>query len=332
VTATDGVEMPADKRALVAKATRLEWLTIAYLLSAIFFIYLTLGSSQAMKTAWFEDIISLVPAIAFLVAARVRRRAPTEQFPYGFHRSVSIAYLCASLALFAMGTFLLYDSVSALLSFEHPSIGSVQIFGAPIWLGWLMLPALVWSGVPAAIIGRAKLPLAAALHDKVLLADAKMNKADWLTATAALVGVLGIGLGMWWADAVAASVISLDILHDGISNLRTVVADLMNSKPTTVDHSAADPLPTRIENELKKRAWVADARVRMREEGHVFFGEAFVVPADDRDLTARIEDTTRDLQALDWRLHELVITPVHDLDRTPAPEGRSPTRVSSPRR
>jgi hypothetical protein len=106
----------------------------------------------------------------------------------------------------------------------------------------------------------------------------------------------------------------------------------MNSKPTTVDHSAADPLPTRIENELKKRAWVADARVRMREEGHVFFGEAFVVPADDRDLTARIEDTTRDLQALDWRLHELVITPVHDLDRTPAPEGRSPTRVSSPRR
>ena len=332
MTATDGVEMPADKRALVAKATRLEWLTIAYLLSAIFFIYLTLGSSQAMKTAWFEDIISLVPAIAFLVAARVRRRAPTEQFPYGFHRSVSIAYLCASLALFAMGTFLLYDSVSALLSFEHPSIGSVQIFGAPIWLGWLMLPALVWSGVPAAIIGRAKLPLAAALHDKVLLADAKMNKADWLTATAALVGVLGIGLGMWWADAVAASVISLDILHDGISNLRTVVADLMNSKPTTVDHSAADPLPTRIENELKKRAWVADARVRMREEGHVFFGEAFVVPADDRDLTARIEDTTRDLQALDWRLHELVITPVHDLDRTPAPEGRSPTRVSSPRR
>lgn len=37
------------------------------------------------------------------------------------------------------------------------------------------------------------------MHDKVLHADAKMNKADWMTAAAALVGVLGIGLGWWWA-------------------------------------------------------------------------------------------------------------------------------------
>jgi hypothetical protein len=32
--------------------------------------------------------------------------------------------------------------------------------------------------VPAALLGRAKLPLAGALHDKVLHADATMNKAD----------------------------------------------------------------------------------------------------------------------------------------------------------
>lgn len=145
-----------------------------------------------------------------------------------------------------MGAFLLWDSVTALLSFEHPSIGTVRLFGTPIWLGWLMLPALVWSAVPAALLGRAKLPLAGALHDKVLHADATMNKADWLTAGAAMVGVLGIGFGLWWADAVAASVICLDILHDGVRNLRTVVADLLDSQPTTVDHDAPDDAPERV--------------------------------------------------------------------------------------
>ena len=48
-----GSELPPDKAKLMRKATRLEWLTLAYLSSAVFFIYLTLGSSQAMNTAWF---------------------------------------------------------------------------------------------------------------------------------------------------------------------------------------------------------------------------------------------------------------------------------------
>jgi divalent metal cation (Fe/Co/Zn/Cd) transporter len=85
------------------RAVRLEWLTLAYLLSAVFFIYLTLGASQAMKTAWFEDILSLIPPAVFLVASRYRHRDPDERFPYGFHRVVTIAFLCAAVALFAMG-------------------------------------------------------------------------------------------------------------------------------------------------------------------------------------------------------------------------------------
>jgi len=154
-----------------------------------------------MKTAWFEDILSLIPAAAFLVASRVRHQGPDQHFPYGYHRAVTVAFLCAALALFCMGAFLLFDAVSALLAFEHPTIGTVVVLGQQVWLGWLMLPALLWSAPPAAALGRAKLPLAEALHDKVLHADATMNKADWLTAGAAMVGVLGIGLGLWWADA-----------------------------------------------------------------------------------------------------------------------------------
>jgi cation diffusion facilitator family transporter len=316
-------ELPPDKHAKLVKAVRLEWLSIVYLLSAIVLLYFTLGSSQAMKAAWVEDILGLTPPVAFLVASRVRRRHPNDKFPYGYHRATSIAYLCASVALLALGAFILYDSVSKLLKFEHPPIDLVKPFGdQPIWLGWLMLGALAYSAVPQVVLGRRKLPLAKELHDKVLFADAEMNRADWMTAGAAMLGVVGIGLGLWWADSVAASIISIDIVRDGYKNLQVAVDDLMDKEPTVVDHSRADPLPLWIKNELMLMDWVKDAEVRLREEGHVFVGEAFVVPVDNEDLVNRLERANEHLLGLDWRMHELVIAPVREIDR-PEPAGDS---------
>ena len=308
-------ELPPSKEQAHARAVKLEWITLAYLTSAVIFIYLTLGASQAMKAAWLEDMLSLLSPAVFLIADRIRDRAPNEEYPYGYHRAVTIAFLCASLALFLMGALLLFDSIMKLVSFEHPSIGVVQPFGSPVWLGWFMIPALLWSAIPAAILGRIKLPLARELHDKVLHADAEMNKADWLTAGAALVGVIGIGIGWWWADGVAAAVISLDILYDGTKNLRAVVADLMDQRPTSVDHKTNDPLPTRVKNEMEKLPWVKEAQVRLREEGHVYFGEVIVVPSDERGLVGNIEAAQDMLHGLDWKLHEVVIMPVSAIER-----------------
>jgi cation diffusion facilitator family transporter len=319
----DHHELPPDKHRKLVKAVRLEWLSIGYLLSAIVLLYFTLGSSQAMKAAWVEDILGLTPPIAFLVASRVRNRQPNDRFPYGYHRATSIAYLCAAVALLALGAFILYDSVTKLAMFEHPPIDLVKPFGdRPIWLGWLMLAALAYSAVPQVILGRLKQPLARELNDKVLYADAEMNRADWMTAGAAMLGVIGIGLGLWWADAVAASIISVDIVRDGYKNLQVAVDDLMDKEPTVVDDARADPLPLWIKNQLMTMDWVKDAEVRLREAGHVFTGEAFVVPVDDHDLVGRIERANQRLLDLDWRLHELVIAPVREIDRPePAGEG-----------
>jgi cation diffusion facilitator family transporter len=318
MTVTQHAELPPDKERVHQRAVKLEYITIAYLISTVFFIYLTLGASQAMKAVWFEDLFSLIPPIAFLIASRTRTKKADEQFPYGYHRAVGIAYLSSSIALLAMGIFILYDSVSKLISFEHPPIGLVQPWGDPIWLGWLMLPALVWSGIPAAILGRMKLPLANTLHDKVLYADAEMNKADWLTAAAGIVGVIGIGFGLWWADAGAAIFISLDITHDGFKNLKRAVADLMDRRPIRVDGSGVDPVTARVGTELEKRDWVAAAEVRLRDEGHVFFGEITIVPTDERNSLDRLDEARELIRSLDWRLHDVVVT----LARTPVEDSR----------
>src|ERR671910_1185101 len=302
------LELPPESQQTLRKARRLKWLTIAYLVSAVVLLALVLGSSQAMKTAWIEDLLSLIPPIAFLVAMRFNSCDPTGRFPYGFHRMVSIAHLCSALALFVMGTYLLVESIIKLVTAEYPTINSVEIFGQTIWLGWLMIPALAWSALPAVFLGRAKIPLAEELHNKVLYADAKMNKADWLTAGAAMVGVVGIGFGLWWLDAVAAALISLDITKDGISNLRRAVVDLMDQAPTTIDEDEVDPLCDRLATMLQDLDWVEEVALRLREEGQVYFGEALVVPSDEID----IEDALERARDLDWRIHDLALTPVRE--------------------
>ncbi len=330
MTDREQLEFPEDKERVFRKAIRLEWLTCAYLLSAVVLLYLTLGNSQAMKAAWLEDVLSLAPPVAFLIAARYRRRPPNENFPWGYHRAVSLGYLGAALALLLLGAYIFFDSLLKLVTQDHPPIGVVQLFGEEIWLGWLMLAALIWSAVPAFFLGRVKLPLAAELHEKVLYADSKMNKADWLTASAAMVGVVGIGFGLWWADAVAAIAISLSVMHDGYVNVRAAGTDLMDSRPTRYDSSEAHPLIGRLEEELRGMSWVREARVRLREEGHVFTGEAHVVPRSDERLTENLARAQQELMSIDWRLHDLVIAPVSEIGRPGSrTEHRGPIRAGA---
>ena len=325
-------DLPAERRRDRDRARRLEWVTIGFMLSIITLLYFTLGSSQAMKTAWVEDILSLIPPIAFLVATRFESRAPTERFPYGFRRAVAIAFLCGAVALTAMGAFLLYEAVMTLLMKEHPTIGTVEVFGRQVWLGWLMMASLVYSVIPPVILGRMKQPLAKRMHDKALAADADMNRADWLTGLAAIAGIFGIAMGWWWADAAAAAVISLDILHDGWKNLTQVVRDLMDERPTPVGETEPDPLPRRMEERLLAMEWVEDAAVRLREEGHVLTGEAFVVPRGDDGLVEKLDRAGSELKALDWRLYDLSVVPVRTLrGAAPAPDGRQPAEAASAR-
>ena len=313
-----GAELPEAQERANRKAIRLEWISLAYWLTAIVALYFALGQSQAMKAAWVEDILALFPPIAFLVASRFRHREPNGRFAWGYHRSITVAYLVATAALLALGLFIFLDSVHKLLAGTHPPIGMVEIFDWQLWSGWVMLAALAYSGLPPLILGCMKRKLADELHDKVLFADAKMNTADWLTASAAATGVIGIGLGLWWADAAAAIVISLDILHDGQKYLRESMGDLMDEHPKTYDESKPDPVVGQIRQELESVAWIEVAAIRTREHGHLISGDVWIVPAGaEEGLAERVERLGERLHALDWRVHDIAIAPVTSLEDVP---------------
>jgi cation diffusion facilitator family transporter len=307
-------ELPSHLQAVQRRAVRLEWITIAYMTSAVVLLALTLGQSQAMKAAWIEDLLSLLPPAAFLIAAKVRDRGSSEKFPWGMHRAVSIGYVFAALALLALGLYILFDSVLKLVLAEHPPIGVIELFGEQVWLGWVMIAALLYSGIPAVLLGRAKRKIADDLHDKVLYADAEMNRADWMTVAAAIVGIIGIGFGLWWADAAAAIFISLDIVRDGYKNVRAAVHDLMDARPRRHDAREFHPIVEQMNEALEQCEWVEHGAVRLREEGHVFTGEVLVVPRTEDDLVERLSTLADDLLALEWKLYDIVVVPVKEID------------------
>ncbi|HLT84869.1 MAG TPA: cation transporter [Phototrophicaceae bacterium] len=317
-------ELPDEEQAALRKAIRLSWLSIAFLVTAVTGVYLAMGSSQAMKAAWMEDLLSFIPPIAFLVAVHRTRKRPTPEHPYGYHRAVGVGHLVAATALLAMGAFMVFDSASGLVKAEHPPVGLMELGGNVVWSGWLMIAVLAYTAVPPVLLGRAKMPLAQQLHDRVLYADADMNKADWMTAVGGIVGILGIGLGLWWADAVAALFISGSILYDGVTNMRVAVSALMDARAETYDGQDPHPLVPQIDERLSALPWVASARSRVRDQGHVFHVESFVVPVDGYAPT--LEDLTAaraSVVELDWKIDDMVLAPVTELPEQLLPEAEN---------
>lgn len=313
-------ELPPAQAAALRRARRLEFATLAFMASAITAVYFTMGSSQAMRTAWVEDLLALVPPLAFLVAARYGGRLPTADHPYGFHRATGIGHLTAAVALLGVGVSLVVDSGLGLIRGEHPPIGTTQLFGHTIWSGWLMILAMIYTGIGPLILGRLKLPLAEQLHDKVLYADADMQKADWTTAVATIVGVLGIGVGLWWADATAALVVASSIVRDGWRNLRYSTGALMDERARTFDDKAPHPLTVEVDRTLQSLDWISESRARIRDQGHVFHVEAFIRarPGEEASLD-RLEEAVNRLRLLDWKINDVVLMPVRELPETIPP-------------
>lgn len=301
--------LPAELRDTMARAVRLEYWNIFWTLSIIVTMGLVLGQSETMKTAWIEDTLGLVPPIMFLFAAHMERHAHrSRRFPFGFERVNGLGFFVAAVALTAVGGLLLANALMALWSAEHATVGSIVVLGQDIWLGWLMIAAQIYSLIPPLFIGRKELPLAEALNDKLLHTDALMNKANWLTGAAGLAGIIGLGMGWWWADSVAAAIISVDVLNDGIKALRSSTAELVDGAPRALSSAELSKDAQKLSDHLEQA--FPDTTIRLRETGRLIRAEvhdAYPPPESrhPRDYWPGDEDRA-------WRLAQVSFIPPVD--------------------
>lgn len=307
-------ELPPDKAKLVEKSKHIEMWSFGAQVSIIAVLGLVMGSSQAMKTMWLEDMLSMIPTIAVLAGIYVSKWQPDEHFNYGYRRSVQIGFLAGAVALFGFGMFLFGDSIYVLLAGERPTIASVDLFGHRVWLGWLMIAALVYSSIPPMILGKLKRPVATELHDKAMYVSATIDKGDWLSGLAAVLGIFGIALGYWWADAAAGAFISFEIIRDGWKALKNSTFQLMDMRPTSVDEKEPDEVIKKVEKEIQTLGWVRDSSIRLREVGDTISGDAFVVPVNEDGLLQKLGEAGERIKSLDWRIQDFNFIPVSTLE------------------
>jgi divalent metal cation (Fe/Co/Zn/Cd) transporter len=316
-------EFPNEQAHAREQTKRVSWLSIVLLDTASMVLFFTLGQSEAMKTAWVSDLLTAIPPIALLVAMRFELREPTTRFPFGYTRSVAIAFLVTSGVLSLFGLYLLYDALSKLVTQQRPPIGTMELFGRHFWSGWAMIAGLSFSLLCGLTLGLLKKPVARRLNDKALFAEATMNRDEWMSEGAAILGILLVGFGHWWGDSAAAAFISLEIVHDGWMNMRLVVADLMDESPSTLGSKSLDPIGEKLVTEVRRLEWVSDAAVRLREQGRALTGELFVAPRGGAVTVDQIQAAARAAEECDWRVRDLAVMPVARL------ESRDPPRAAS---
>ena len=304
--------LPPQQQQALRQAQRLEWITLVARASVLVALGLA-AESQAVRALWLKNVLACGPPIAFLVATRLEQRRFDPRFPFGLYRVNMAAHLINALLLLAIGGYLLFSAGRHLHQGAAPELGWMHWGDTPIWSGWLMMTALAYSGVVPMLLGHPRRRLALRLHDKALLADSAVGRAEWQCAIAAIAGLLGVHAGLWWADYVAAGLIALLILRYGARNFSEALRGLIDEKPRRLD-GRFDPLPDRITELLNNLDWVASADVRMREEGRLLSGRARVrVTAQAQPPTPEMLQQTLDsIHALDWRLHDFALTPVPD--------------------
>lgn len=306
--------LPETQQRAVRRGTVLAWWTLGYLAVDTAVLFLIKGNSQAMQAAWIQDLLGMIPPLAFLIGMRVARRRATTDHPYGFAQSMDIAHLAAGGALLGFGGFLFYQSSMTLVQGTRPDIGLFSFFGHDIWQGWIMIAFMFITLFPPLLLGRLKMAPAKILHNKALYADAQMNKADWMAGLASIGGITGIGLGFWWADALAAIIISLDILQDGYRNLRSSLTSMVDAVPKSLGTSEPHPVPGLVNARLAALPWVREVGNRTREQGQYFHVDAFVVPHHPGETTADALLTARELcRDLHWKISDVSIIPVREL-------------------
>ena len=127
--------------------------------------------------------------------------------------------------------------------------------------------------------------------------------------------------------AAAAVLVATSILHDGVKNLRAAVGDLLDARATPIGSDEPHPVVRQLQRAAEATDWVDRATVRVRDMGHVFHSEVFVVPRHGIDPTVdQIEELQRRCAELDWKVEDTVVVVTHHLPKELVVPAQSSTR------
>jgi len=239
---------------------------VALMVTALFqVIIVALSGSVALLADTVHNFSDALTAIPLWIAFALNRRRANRRYTYGYGRAEDLAGTVIVLMILGSALFVFYESIQKVLNPQR-------------------LENLLWVGIAAVVgfIGNEavavfRLRIGREINSAALIADGLHARVDGFTSLAVLVGVIGVWLGLWWADPAMGFIIGFAILiivRDAAREMWHRLMDAMD--PKTIDQ---------IEHTTSQVEGVQSVdRVRARWIGHRINAELHIVVDCDLPL------------------------------------------------
>jgi cation diffusion facilitator family transporter len=187
------------------------------LTGGIEFVIALISGSVGLLGDAIHNLADVSTSLVAFVGFRVSRRGASASHPYGYERAEDLAGLGVALVIWTSAIFAGYVSIHKLVS--HGSTSHL----------WLGVAAAAVGIVGNQIVSRYKLRVGTRIQSNTLVADAKHSWLDAIASAGALLGLVGVASGLWWADGVAGLLVTAFIVHVGWEVTSDVVGHLMDS-------------------------------------------------------------------------------------------------------
>jgi len=176
--------------------------------------------SLAVQSEAINSLADSVYSLVTVAGLYLTTQPPDFEHPHGHERIEPFVGLFVALGIFAAGGTVLYQAGISLLS------GDVSVSRGPVAVAVLAAAAAIKYG-----LYRYVLAVGDRHNSPALTATALDNRNDILTASAAIVGVVGAGAGYPVLDPVAAVVVAASILYTGVEVVRDNMGYLVGRAP-----------------------------------------------------------------------------------------------------
>lgn len=196
----------ADDLSRAGQAQRITLIgaVVNLLLAAIKVALGVLGNSYALVVDGVHSLSDLATDVLVVLVTRYGSRGVDDDHPYGHQRFETAASVALGGLLLLTGFGILWDAVDRLFSAErlsHP--------------GYLALVGVLLSIVAKEALYQYTRVVARRIKSSLLLANAWHHRSDAVSSLVVLVGIVGSMAGLGYLDAVAATLVSLMIMHIG---------------------------------------------------------------------------------------------------------------------
>ena len=188
-------------------------LLVALLQFAIAFI----GGSAGLFADALHNLGDVLTTVALWIAFVISSRAANARYTYGYHRAEDLAGIFIVLVIIASAVASAVESIQKLISGEVPTYLILSMAAAVIGIAG------------NEILAQYKISVGKRINSVPLIADGQHSRIDGLTSLAALIGLIGVALGLRLADPIAGLVITVVIIGVVYSTTRSVLSRLLDA-------------------------------------------------------------------------------------------------------